>query len=261
VEYASLPPMFPRWLHILFFALCLTALHGADVTFKEIPEKPQAHVLDNAGLFRTNPKELKELQQKLIDLQTQRGFPLYLVIEGTLIGTAGTVEVDAYQKAWIGDGPGIVILMEADAGRFNVSQPQGLEVTTKPGQSPFLPGPQDLTPVEVNRIVGIATDRGWHARNANDMIRLAVDFCSTFADGIDYVLLKRAEPEKDQTTMRVVMMSTAAFAVTAILLMIAYAVMRRSEHRQHTRFVFPNLQVGQRLGAHYSGGKTISRRF
>lgn len=223
------------------------------------PQVPSVHVLDDARIFASEPARLAALEARLSALEAKYGFPVYLVVYDTLIATDVRERSQQFQNQWIGnDDPGMVAVFETDSGAVGIGVHPLKQLELDSGSQIPTMGPLDLSVLEQESIAREVFQRVSRVRDSRDRIEAVVN---GMADEITRDLEARAAPASHTATWRIAAFTVGLGAAGGLVVLLAMAWLRRTEHRAKQRYVFPDVNVGTRLGAPYGGGKISSRDF
>lgn len=231
----------------------------AAQSFDEVPlpAEPEGAVLDDGRVFALEPERLAKLEERLARLRQETGFEVKVAIFDTLIGTTLRDQTARLQGGWIGPAKGVVLVFEADSGRFEVGweAPRELNLEGEPS-IPVIPE-EHLEPHEMIEVLGRLREAGVGKDDPADRV---VGVVERFASELDKVQARRANPNAKRN-LRVVFLGIGLLAGVALMSLLAAAWIRRADRREGEALVFPKVSVGMRLGAPFGGGKIGSRRF
>ena len=233
-------------------------LHAQEPDDFTAPPPPADGILDEARMFVRSPERQKAVAGALASLQEKHGFPFYFVLYSSLYGRNLDDRAHVLQEAWLGDSPGIVLVLETDSRLFSVSQ-----ASAKQGQAPevaSLPvaGPKELAPSD---LVAIMRKMEGHLRESPSSEDYAERLATGLANGVSHALDERAAAPEGKTKGRLVLLAVGFGAAIGLVSLLVVAGLKRAEARALERFVFPKATVGTRLGAPFGGGKVSSRSF
>lgn len=230
---------------------------AADDAFP-VPPRPAFQIIDDARIFQHEPDRLRALADHLGDLRETHAFPLYLVIHDSLIGTSPSEQVQRLHDAWIGDGSGLVAVIETDSGRFAVSRPARKSERIAPDVELPTTGPSDLTDLE---LTGALARVAAEVLPVRDRAARAEALGRGLADEVGALLQARRDAPEPRTKVRTMVLGVGLLAGCGLAAMVAVTLLRRADSKAARRFHFPQVHVGQRLGAPYGGGRISSRSF
>ena len=173
-----------------FWTLLAVAFAQEDQDFTP-PPPPADGILDEARILSRDPARHRAIAEAIAELEAKHGFRMYYALYDTLISSNAGDRALTLQRAWLGEKPGIVLVIETDRGTFRFEQ---------------------------------------------------------------------AAP-KDHTRARMIVLAIGLLAGTGLLALLVVAGLKRAESKAQERYVFPQVNVGMRLGAPYGGGKISSRSF
>lgn len=222
------------------------------------PPAPADGILDEARMLQRDPARHRALAESLAELEAKHGFRMYYVLYDTLISSSAGERAMKLQKAWLGDKPGIVLVLETDRGIFRFGQALPKQEKIGPIESLERPDPSSLSAFALADII----------RNIEPVLKEAKDrgeFSEKLGIGVAQGILKeldkRAAEPKDNTRLRMIILAIGLLAGTGLVALFVVAGLKRAESKSRERYVFPKVNVGIRLGAPYGGGKISSRSF
>jgi hypothetical protein len=233
-------------------------LHAQEPDDFTAPPPPADGILDEARMFVRSPERHKAIAGTLAALEEKHRFPFYFVLYNSLYGRNLDERAHVLQKAWLGEGPGIVLVLETDSRLFGVGQASSKK--DQPPQVATLPvaGPKEVAPSDLVAIMrGMENSLRGPASSEEYAERLATGL----AGGISKLLDERATAPEGKTKSRLVLLAVGFGAAVGLLSLLVVAGLKRAEARALERFVFPKATVGTRLGAPFGGGKVSSRSF
>jgi hypothetical protein len=248
-----------KWTWIVI-ALCLGRALGQEVyPPSNGSQAPQAHILDDARIFSSEPARLAALEARLRQIEEKDHFPIYVAIYDTLIGTDVKERSQELQSRWVGsDAPGMVAVVETDSGNVSLGVHPVKHFELQSGAELPNIGPLDFTLLEQDSILRLVQERAGVIEDSRTKIEAVVN---GLADEVGKNLAARQAPASHTAQIRTIVF-TAGLMVAGILIgLLTLAWLRRSDNRARQRFIFPDVNVGIRLGAPYGGGKISSRSF
>ena len=252
-----------------------------------IPAVPESRVLDEARLFAREPQRLAVISETLAMLEAEHGYRFYVAIYNILIGRTLKDQTERLQEKWLGQQPGMVLVIEADSFKFRFGQLPPEEEKIEPGNMMVRSRPTDFAPIELERMIGeieesLRAARTEKALDADAKVEVLSkgdgEFDASrakpfdrqlFVENLSTGLVGRISDELDHraaappggTRSRMVVLAIGLLAFTGLLALLVVAGLKRAEARARERYVFPRVAVGMRLGAPYGGGKVSSRSF
>jgi hypothetical protein len=248
-----------KWT-LIAIALCLGRALGQEVYPPSSDSRgPKVHVLDDARIFSSEPARLAALEARLREIEVKDHFPVYVAIYDTLIGTDVKERSQELQRRWVGsDAPGMVAVVETDSGNVSLGVHPVKHFELQSGAELPNIGPLDFTLLEQDSISRLVQERAGSLKDRRAKVEAVVN---GLADEVGRNLAARQAPASNTAHIRTLVF-TAGLVVAAILSgLLALAWLRRSDTRARQRFIFPDVNVGIRLGAPYGGGKISSRSF
>jgi hypothetical protein len=232
-------------------------LHAQDEEFIA-PPAPADGVLDEARIFSRDPGRHQAVAAALQALEEKHGFRFYYVLYSSLYGRDLSDRAYALQRAWLGESPGIVLVLETDSRHFRVGQAKQKPDGTGPQADLPLTGPKELAPSDLALLV-----RGIEGslRESSGTEEFAERLGTGLATGISTLMDQRAAVPEGTTRSRLVLLALGFGAATGLIALLVVAGLKRAEAKSLERFIFPKAHIGTRLGAPHGGGKVSSRSF
>lgn len=237
--------------------LGLAPLSAQEMSAAGGGEHPPARLLDEADLFETEREAV--LTARLGEFREATGYPVGVVVYDTLIGRDLPEVGREFGERWIGEGPGVVLAIEADAGRWHLEWVDAPGTRTEAGEWVPASGALDLTQPEQlavrNRLRGLGELEPGSPDGVAERVWVLVESLETlFAESRDG---SRLSSER----ARLWALGIGMLAAAALCVMIVALLLRRADRKEGTRFDFPDIAVGRRLKAPRGGGKLSSRSF
>ncbi|BCX47167.1 hypothetical protein HAHE_10750 [Haloferula helveola] len=225
-------------------------------TAAELPPSPEGHILDEARIFASEPERLAALSQRLTEFSDRTGFRLEVACHGSLIGTTPFGQAIRLRDEWLGEEPGMVVVMEMDGGKWELGWQEVRTVLTESGDEVPVLGPAAVSPQDRiairNRLAELPPMRAGSMQDAETFIEVLLD-------ELDLALSE--EPDAGPRRGHVLILGLGLLAGMLLVAMLVYAAVRRADRIAGDRFVFPDVKVEPRLGAPLGGGKVNSRSF
>lgn len=233
-------------------------LHAQEEDDFTAPPPPADGILDEARMFVRSPERHQAIAKALAALEEKHRFPFYFVLYSSLYGRNLDDRAHALQAAWLGDSPGIVLVLETDSRHLAVGQAASKPDEVPAGESLPVAGPKELAPSDL-----VAIGRGMEEslRQAATTDEFAERLATGMAAGISKLLDERAAAPEGKTRSRLVLLAVGFGAAAGLISLLVVAGLKRAEAKALERFVFPKATVGTRLGAPFGGGKISSRSF
>jgi hypothetical protein len=209
-----------------------------------LPQAPQNHI-DDAGDVLT-PEQESAMGQDLADFAGEHDFHFFVATRTFVYGEDANQHALRLGKAWLGQKYGAVIVFDKSAvqGPFG-----GLGYAGSQDDSRF------LTNRMLKEILLKANDAVMEKPNTPvaDRIRIALETLKT-----EFLALKPMLEENRKTVTRqqwqVLQLVLGVMALCLGLLFLAQRFQRQSDLKAGERFLFPDVEVGQRFGAPHGGG-------
>ena len=233
-------------------------LHAQEAEAFTAPPPPADGILDEARMFVRSPERHQAVAGVLASLQEKHGFPFYFVLYSSLYGRNLDDRAHVLQRAWLGDAPGIVLVLETDSRLFSVGQAASKKDETPEVATLPVAGPKELAPSD---LVAIMRGMEESLRGPASTEEYAERLATGLATGVSKVLDERAAAPEGTTKGRLVLLAVGFGAAVGLISLLVVAGLKRAEAKSLERFVFPKATVGIRLGAPFGGGKVSSRNF
>lgn len=243
------------WLWCVWLAVPPLAAQRFDEV--PLPAEPEGAILDDGRVFVHEPERLEKLEKRLAALRNETGFEVKVAVFDTLIGTTLGDQTARLQGDWIGPAKGVVMVFEADSGRFEIGWEAPRELNPEgSGAIPVIPE-ESLEPHEMIEVLGRLREGDAGAGDPADRVEATINL---FARELDKVFARRGQSHSKRN-LQVVILGVGLLAAVALMSLLAAAWIRRVDRREGDALVFPKVSVGMRLGAPFGGGKIGSRRF
>ena len=233
-------------------------LQAQDADDFTAPPPPADGILDEARTFARAPERHKVVAEALAALEEKHGFRLYFALYSSLYGRNLEDRAHALQQAWLGESPGMVLVLETDSRTFRQAQtPSKVEHLPAGANLPVV-GPKEFAPSDLTAMSRTLDESLRQSSSSEDYAeRLAIGL----TNGISKVLDERAAAPEGSTRSRLVLLAVGFGAAAGLISLLVVAGLKRAEAKALERFVFPKATVGTRLGAPFGGGKVSSRSF
>lgn len=246
----------------IFIALLLLWGSALSVKAQEEPfvppPAPEDRVLDESRVLSRDPGRKEAIAAAITALETKHGFRMYFVLYDSLYGRDLAERARTLRQAWLGEQPGMVLLLETDSRTFKIDRPAALHREVEPGTRLEIPEATDLSSMDLSEALRKMEGSLMTARDGAEFAeRLGLGM----AAGVSAVFDERAERPEGGTKGRMVILAIGVLAVAGLVALLVVAGLKRAEARSLERYVFPKINVGTRLGAPYGGGKVSSRSF
>jgi|GEM_PF-938030 len=247
---------FCGWLMMFLGCMAIAGAQalGVDATQEgadELPAPPPALLRDEAGFFSQQPEVFRQMLAAVKQVEQQRGFRIYLLVEPVLLGTTAQEYAGKLQQAWLPDGNGVVMVYEVDSKSLGLGRGnQGSEV-----------GEERWGVIPAHELVGIitraTTQTGKNATAADYLKSLVLQLS---AESEAY-FQKRDAPVPEGRGLRITVLVLGSVALLALAGMGLGLLLRRVGGQAARRYAFPASTLPQRLGAPFGGGKVMVHRF
>ncbi|MDP0490200.1 MAG: TPM domain-containing protein [Verrucomicrobiota bacterium JB023] len=220
-----------------------------------VAAEPESHVLDEGGIFSFDGRGHDELTRRLKALEEEKGFAVYFIVYGGIIGGTVADKADEFRDEWLGEGEaGLVLVCDTDERRFATSF-SVLQASVAPGDVEPAKLPDDrLQQMVLNLRENVSPDAGSSADYAE---RLGF----ALADHLERLLDEQRSASSGGAGVGLFLaMGLTALLVTAIFWFGGRWIGRGKERELLAR-QFPDLEVSERLGAPYGGGMVREMSF
>jgi hypothetical protein len=233
---------------LLFFQAGLLRAQAEEL---DIPDAPETGLWDRQGLFDNNDAAKQRVIEALSGLRAEYGYRLFVVIEGTIIGSKSDKFADDIQKKWLPEGGGMVLLYESDKRRiqYGLSPDMADEITE---------GRTLVSSHDIIQIFSKAFEACKEIRDNQIFIeRFILELCTNFEEAI---YKKDQQPENEGRALRLALIVMGAVAILALMGLILGMLIGRAGGKRRRVKSFPEVDVVERLGAPY-GAALASLRF
>lgn len=218
-----------------------------------LPPRPVSGVLDDSRILNKDPDFYRRLVDQIRDLREERGFELYVVVQPVLIGSSVPDFAAKLQKAWLPDGNGLVVVYETD--RKNLGFGRGLETPVEGGST-------HRGEVPAFKTLGLISD----VMEELDPEAPPEKYLEALTDGLlrryrEY-FEQRESPLPAGRNLKVALAIAGVACVLGLGALGLGALARRADASDARKsYIFSPVEIPERLGAPYGGGKISSRRF
>lgn len=216
-----------------------------DIGFSA-PAPPRSRILDDAGLLEFREEVRDRISARLKKVEADHGVSVYLAIYSSIFDGDIRQRADDLHRAWLGeDSEGIVVACETDTGFIKVAFPsEGVKMT--------LQGEQPVTRIPTYRQEQILNKVAQATSNAHGK----VDFLDLLTESLVAELDATLSGEKERSsTTKFVVVTLLSGCLLGVLGYVGSRYARRIERKSGEQLFFPDVEVGSRLGAPYSGGR------
>lgn len=246
----------------IFIALLLLWGSALSVKAQEEPfvppPAPEDRILDESRVLVRDAGRKEAIAAALAALEAKHGFRMYFVLYDSLYGRDVAERARLLRQAWLGEQPGMVLLLETDSRTFRIDRPPALQKEVEQGTRLEIPGATDLSSMDLSQVLREMEGSLMTAGNGAEFAeRLGLGV----ATGVSSVFDERAARPEGGTKGRMVLLAIGVIAVAGLVALLVVAGLKRAEARSLERYIFPKVSVGTRLGAPYGGGKVSSRNF
>jgi hypothetical protein len=222
------------------------------------PPPPEDRLLDESRVLARDEERRQAIVTALAELEAKHGFRIYYALYSSLYGRSLNERARQLQEAWLGDEPGLVLVLETDSRTYRFAMPVPRPREIEPGTKLEMPENSDLSLLDLSIV-----DRGLEGSlmTAGDSAEFAKRLGTGVATGVSAVFDQQAARPAGGTRSRMILLAIGLISVAGLVALLVVAGLKRAEARSLERYVFPKINVGMRLGAPYGGGKVSSRSF
>ena len=222
------------------------------------PPPPEDRLLDVSRVLARDEERRQAIVAALAELEAKHGFRIYYALYSSLYGRSLNERARQLQEAWLGDKPGLVLLLETDSRTYRFAMPVPRPREIEPGTKLEMPESSDLSLLDLSIV-----DRGLEGSlmTAGDSAEFAKRLGTGVATGVSAVFDQQATRPAGGNRSRMILLAIGLISVAGLVALLVVAGLKRAEARSLERYVFPKISVGMRLGAPYGGGKISSRSF
>jgi hypothetical protein len=222
------------------------------------PPPPEDRLLDESRVLARDEERRQAIVAALAELEAKHGFRIYYALYSSLYGRSLNERARQLQEAWLGDKPGLVLLLETDSRTYRFAMPVPRPREIEPGTKLEMPESSDLSLLDLSIV-----DRGLEGSlmTAGDSAEFAKRLGTGVATGVSAVFDQQATRPAGGNRSRMILLAIGLISVAGLVALLVVAGLKRAEARSLERYVFPKISVGMRLGAPYGGGKISSRSF
>lgn len=236
------------WL--VWMILLLAPVKAQEIFELPLPEKPADQVLDQVRLFVVDPERRDAMAAKVQDFTRRTGYEVQVVFFDNLIGTELPEQANRLQEAWLGHGPGLVLVVVTDSGEWKIAWASTPDVVTEEGGKVPVLGKRDVAPQEKIDTLQVLVDLPKMSAGSVEGAELLVD---TLLANLELSFIE--EQPKTNHRLRFWVLGIGLLAALVLLAVLTVTLIRRSDAKARDQLVLPDVPVGQRLGAPHGGGK------
>lgn len=232
----------------LCWAALVLASHAQVLSVEGPP--PPSGVSDTGGFFNRDIGAVKRISEKLLKMEQDHGFKIYLVVEPVLITTSAPEWAEALRKQWLPDGNGIVLVYESNSRTIGV----GWDMTGGPDLADKANGiPSHETAAMLNRAMDSGSDEKSSEVNLESLV-------SHLVDELDGYFTRRVIPPPADRSMKIGMLVVGTLSVLGLVAIGLGGLARHSSMTGSRSFRFPVVDRPERLGAP-CGSSVTARSF
>lgn len=215
------------------------------------PKPPNLGIRDDNSFFQRDPGAFERISRKILKLEADHGYRIYLMVEASLIGTTPSELSSQLRQAWIPDGNGLVVVFEADSRSLGIGRnpdgPSNLENTTEVM-------PTHESAAAIRRAINAADSSLMPAAYIETLMGNLVSECNDYFE-------RRAKPVSAGRTLRIWLLAIGALTLLGLgAIAVGWLVRHTDRKSQRRTFVFPPVDRPERFGAP-CGAQVTARRF
>ena len=211
---------------------------------------PDFGVLDESGFFNGDTGTLRRISDQIRALEEAHGFKIYLVVEPVLIASSAPELAAELRQAWVPDGNGMVVVLEADSRTLGI----GRDMAGDPmEESPVVRIPSHEMDAILSRAMTAVDAKLAPAPYLEALV-------GSLASEVGAYFKRRAAPPPPQRSMKIGLLVTGTLALLGLGAIAAGGLARQSGMAGTRVFRFPPVDRPERLGAP-CGSQVTARRF
>lgn len=232
---------------VVLSLLVAGSLAGQTLLEQQIPDPLSPGLTDESGVLGKGSDAQRRVAAMIEDLERERGYRIFLVIERSLISSNANDMAAQLQQEWLPEGGGMVVVYESDTRELGL----GRNLDPEEGISE---GEIGVPSYELFRIIGhalTAADKKEGAEKPEIFIEaLMAEIC----EEIEAYFAKKEAPAESGRSLRLALVTVGALSLLALCGMGLSWLSGKADRRQAETRVFPVIDVPERLGAPYGGG-------
>jgi hypothetical protein len=220
-----------------------------------LPEAPESHVLDAAGLFKRDQEKLTELSRGLLELEQRHDLQVFVAIYGGILSGGVTNRAQELYDAWIGGGKdGIVVVCDTDTRALDIGLPQASfsGVVEDGGPTTRLPD---------YRMIPIMRRLQAELSGEQDQVEYLDQMVTLLVVELDRVMSAKPAGLAARSTWQFILLVITIGLLLAGLGLVGQRYLRRADQKARERYYLPDVLVGSRLGAPCGGGRVSEAAF
>lgn len=250
----------------LIIAFLMSFIHAGEITETPI----QSAVIDDAGLFTHYPEEKKQLEQKILAYQEKYHLPLFVYIASS---TKNTNSLDKKatlkRKQYLNDQlNGCLIFYEPDSALFALCINKMNIINDGETLTKLMIPTHDEGSLRNDwgkRILATmhTDDFNYQSRTFNPRVscpRLVDAWCHVSGEYFDKKLKGDQGKSKDMSYLKNMLKILGVGLVLALTIFLFRWKRQEKNSTTNGRYYFPIIPAKLRLGARYSGGKSVVRK-
>jgi hypothetical protein len=219
-------------------------------------DPPPSFVLDEDDLFRSDPKTLREIRDRLGEFYDRHKLPVYLAVYVGMIGSDPGERAEDLRRAWLGERYGFVLVYDTDTGELGLGRP-----IREPGNNGESDPAAEIGRIPSYELIEVMSKVRENLGNNPDRVAHLDDLTKLLVTEFDACLERLETPHRRGPMLMFGVAVVGVIAMIGLVAMFASRWISRADAQAGQTLRFPNVQVGQRLGAPCGGGRVSSREF
>ena len=240
--------MITKFWVLILSALLSGILHGQDLSVSlqeatlDFANPPANHLLDLGEVFSGNLESRQQLAERLVRLEEEHGFIVYLVAYSGIIGSNVQEKASIFRDFWLEGGKeGLVLVCDTDMRTMGYSLTKSGELTPN--------GEGRAWKVADHEVMAILSELNQVEESIEGPGNFTSAVGNRLVDQLEERLRERGVPAKPASGL------LAIFALFTVLLFLALMLKPKKKPVRDVRAIsFPQVQVPERLGASFGGG-------
>lgn len=255
---------------LAFCSLLILPIFGqVGILDKEVPAAPESHILDVDRVFLGKDDLLGELSENLLELKRKHNIDLYVVVYKGLIGTNATDQAAIFHKYWLGSkNEGLVAVFDMQNSHWlawGMSQALYTGAYDDLGYRPrlaYFKVSEMLSELDREARQKVEQNKNGTLKFADLSAELVNEVMLNMSGKIDEALDSQiAASQSSRKNIRFMAWLATALSMLGLLMLLLIKFFAKVEIRAKKTYEFPDVLVGERLGAVYGGGKSSSVNF
>lgn len=256
VQFFPRVQQIPLWIRLFICGVAASLLGQGQalpewMTEAGVPKPPSLGIRDDSGFFLRDEAAFERISQKILKLEADHGYRIYLMVEPSLIGTTASELSSQLRQAWIPDTNGLVVVFETDSRSLGIGRnpdsPSNLENSTEVM-------PTHEAAAAIRRAIQAADSALMPAAYIESLMENLVAQCN------DY-FVRRDKPVTAGRTLRIWLLAIGGLTLLGLGAIVLGWLIRHTDRKsQLATFHFPAVDRPERFGAP-CGASVTARRF